>query len=133
MSFFAFPAEHWKHIRATNPIENIFSTVRNRTRKTGGCPGRRTALVMVHGLIVSARRKWRRISGPNRLPEIIEGIEFRDGIKQIQAAAPSLAVGTAGGYSKVLMEISRQCLLKERDITGRPEPEGHSRTRGLTR
>ena len=87
MAFYAFPAEHWKHIRTTNPIESVFSTVRNRTRKTKGCLSRRTALVMVHRLMMSAKRKWRRLSGPNRLPEVIEGVEFRDGIKQIQEAA----------------------------------------------
>ena len=87
LAFYAFPAEHWKHIRTTNPVESVFSTVRNRTRKTRGCLSRRTALVMVHRLMMSAKGKWRRLSGPNRLPEIIEGVEFRDGIKQVQAAA----------------------------------------------
>lgn len=87
MAFYAFPAEHWKHIRTTNPVESVFSTVRNRTRKTRGCLSRRTALVMVFRLMMSAKRKWRRISGPNRLPEVIAGIEFKDGIKQIKAAA----------------------------------------------
>ena len=87
MAFHAFPAEHWKHIRTTNPVESVFSTVRNRTRKTRGCLSRRTALVMVFRLMMSAKRKWRRISGPNRLPEVIAGIEFKDGIKQTKAAA----------------------------------------------
>ena len=87
MAFYAFPAEHLKHIRTTNPVESVFSTVRNRTRKTRGRLSRETALVMVFKLMMSAKRKWRRISGPNQLPETIEGIEFKDGIKQIQAAA----------------------------------------------
>ena len=87
MAFYDFPAEHWKHIRTTNPIESVFATVRNRTRKTKGCLNRKTALAMVFRLMMSAKRKWRRISGPNRLPEVIKGVEFRDGIKQLNQAA----------------------------------------------
>ncbi len=100
LAFHDFPAEHWKHIRTTNPplgdcrqspagqrIESVFSTVRNRTRKTKGCLNRKTALAMVFRLMMSARKKWRKINGPNRLPEVIQGIVFKDGIKQLQAAA----------------------------------------------
>ena len=87
LAFYDFPAEHWKHIRTTNPIESVFATVRNRTRKTKGCLNRKTALAMVFRLMMSAKKKWRKISGPNRLPEIIHGVEFKDGIKQVQIAA----------------------------------------------
>ena len=87
LAFYDFPAEHWKHIRTTNPIESVFATVRNRTRKTKGCLNRKTALAMVFRLMMSAKRKWRKISGPNRLPEVIQGVEFRDGIKQLNQAA----------------------------------------------
>jgi len=87
LAFYDFPAEHWKHIRTTNPIESVFATVRNRTRKTKGCLNRKTALAMVFRLMMSAKRKWRRISGPNRLPEVIKVVEFRDGIKQLNQAA----------------------------------------------
>lgn len=87
LAFYDFPAEHWKHIRTTNPIESVFATVRNRTRKTKGCLNRKTALAMVFRLMMSAKRKWRKISGPNRLPEVIKGVEFRDGIKQLSQAA----------------------------------------------
>jgi len=62
-------------------------TVRNRTRKTKGCLNRKTALAMVFRLMMSAKKKWRKISGPNRLPEVIQGIAFKDGIKQLQNAA----------------------------------------------
>jgi len=86
LAFYDFPAEHWKHIRTTNPIESVFATVRNRTRKTKGCLNRKTALAMVFRLMMSAKKKWRKISGPNRLPEIIQGVAFKDGIKQIQIA-----------------------------------------------
>ncbi len=87
LAFYDFPAEHWKHIRTTNPVESVFATVRNRTRKTRGCLSRKTALAMVYRLMMSAKRKWRKLSGPNRLPEVIKGVEFKDGIKQIQIAA----------------------------------------------
>ena len=86
LAFYDFPAEHWKHIRTTNPIESVFATVRNRTRKTKGCLNRKTALSMVFRLVLSAKKKWRKISAPARLPEVIEGVVFKDGIKQIQVA-----------------------------------------------
>ena len=87
LTFYDFPAEHWKHIRTTNPIESVFATVRNRTRKTKGCLSRKTALSMAFKLMLSAKKKWRKLSGTNRLPEVIQGVEFKDGIKQLQNAA----------------------------------------------
>lgn len=87
LAFYDFPAEHWKHIRTTNPIESTFATVRHRTTKTKGCLSRQTALAMTHQLMLSAKKKWRKLDGQNRLPEIIQGVEFRDGIKhEIKAA-----------------------------------------------
>jgi transposase-like protein len=62
LAFDYFPAEHWKHIRTTNPIESTFATVRLRTVKTKGCLNRKTALAMVFKLILSARRKWRKLA-----------------------------------------------------------------------
>ncbi len=87
LSFYGFPAEHWKHIRTTNPIESTFATVRHRTGKTKGCLSRKTGLAMAFKLMMSAQGKWRKLDGANRMPEIIEGVEFTDGIKQIQNAA----------------------------------------------
>ncbi len=72
LAFCDFPAEHWKHIRTTNPVESVFATVRNRIRKTKGYLSRKTALAMVFRLMMSAKKKWRKISGPNRLPEVIQ-------------------------------------------------------------
>ena len=87
LTFYDFPAEHWKHIRTSNPIESTFATVRHRTTKTKGCLSRQTALAMTHQLMLSARKTWRKPDGQNRLPEIIQGVEFRDGIKpEIKAA-----------------------------------------------
>ncbi len=87
LTFYDFPAEHWKHIRTTNPIESTFATVRHRTKKTKGCLSRKTALAMVFKLILSAKAKWRKLDGSKRLAEVIEGVQFKDGIKQIKRAA----------------------------------------------
>jgi transposase-like protein len=87
LAFYGFPAEHWKHVRSTNPIESTFATVRLRTTKTKGCLSRKTALAMVFKLLLSARKKWRRLNGPDHLAEVIQGVRFEDGIKQIQNAA----------------------------------------------
>ena len=87
LAFYDFPAEHWKHIRTSNPIESTFATVRHPTTKSKGCLNRQTALAMTHQLMPSAKKKWRKLDGQNRLPEIIQGVEFRDGIKhEIKAA-----------------------------------------------
>ena len=87
LAFYDFPAEHWKHIRSTNPIESTFATVRLRTTKTRGCLSRKTALAMVFKLMLSARKKWRRLDGSDHLAEVIQGVTFKDGIKQIKCAA----------------------------------------------
>ena len=87
LTFYDYPAEHWKHIRTSNPIESTFATVRHRTKRTKGCLSRRTGLAMAFKLMMSAQKKWRKLDGQNRLPEIIQAIEFSDGIRQLQAAA----------------------------------------------
>jgi len=87
LTFYDFPAEHWKHIRTSNPIESTFATVRHRTKKTKGCLSRKTALAMTFRLMMSAKKKWRKLDGAHRLPEIIEGVAFKDGIKQKKHAA----------------------------------------------
>ena len=86
-TFYDFPAEHWKHVRTSNPIESTFATVRLRTVKTRGCLSRKTALAMVFKLILSAKAKWRKLDGSSQLAEVIKGVEFKDGIKQIKHAA----------------------------------------------
>jgi transposase-like protein len=79
LAFYGFPAEHWKHVRSTNPIESTFATVRLRTAKTKGCLSRQTALAMVFKLAQSAERHWRRLDGSERLAQVIDGVRFRDG------------------------------------------------------
>lgn len=80
LEFYNFPAEHWIHIRPTNPIESTFSTVRLRTDKTRGCLSRNTAFTMVFKLLESAGKRWRRLRGQHRVAEVIRGINFVDGI-----------------------------------------------------
>ena len=87
LAFYNFPAEHWKHIRTTNPIESTCATVRLRTVKTKGCLNRNTALAMPFKLILSAKRKWRKLNGSDQLADIIDGGPFKDGIKKIERAA----------------------------------------------
>jgi putative transposase len=87
LSFYEFPAEHWKRIRTTNPIESTFATVRLSTVKTKGCLSRKTALAMTFKLILSAKRKWRKLDGSTLLAEVIDGVQFQDGIKLNQNAA----------------------------------------------
>jgi len=87
LTFYDFPAEHWKHIRTSNPIESTFATVRHRTRRTKGCLSRKTGLAMAFKLMMSAQKKWRKLDGRNRLPEVISGVEFRDGVRHLQTAA----------------------------------------------
>ena len=79
LAFYDFPAEHWKHVRTSNPIESTFATVRLRTERTKGCLSRQTALAMVFKLAKSAERHWRRLDGSERLAQVIEGVHFRDG------------------------------------------------------
>jgi putative transposase len=87
LTFYDYPAEHWKHIRTSNPIESTFATVRHRTKRTKGCLSRKTGLAMAFKLMMSAQGKWRKLDGRNRLPEIIQGVEFRDGLRHAQVAA----------------------------------------------
>jgi putative transposase len=90
LAFYDFPAEHWKHIRTSNPIESTFATVRLRTDKTKGCLSRQTALAMVFKLAKSAERHWRRLDGSERLAQVIQGVRFRDG-EPVQAVEEEAA------------------------------------------
>jgi transposase-like protein len=87
LAFYDFPAEHWVHLRTTNPIESVFSTVKHRQKKTRGNGSRVACLAMVFKLTESASKKWRTLNGSSLLPDVIQGISFIDGIKQTEAAA----------------------------------------------
>src|SRR5258708_2047813 len=86
LTFYDFPAEHWLHIRTTNPIESVFSTVRLRHSKTKGSGTRTACLTMVFKLMESASRTWRALNGSSRIPEVIAGAVFVNGVKQTHAA-----------------------------------------------
>jgi putative transposase len=87
LAFYDFPAEHWGHIRTTNPIESTFATVRLRTDKTRGCLSRVTMLAMVFKLYQSAAKRWHRLRAAHYLPEVMHGIIFKDGLRVEQDAA----------------------------------------------
>lgn len=82
LAFYDFPAEHWIHLRTTNPIESTFSTVKLRTRKTKGAGSRLACLAMVFKLTQSAEKKWRALNGAKLVPDVIQGVRFIDGLKQ---------------------------------------------------
>jgi len=81
LAFFDFPAEHWPHIRSTNPIESTFATIRLRTDKTRGCVSKDTILALVFKLVQSAEKRWLRIRGFQALADVIEGVPFKDGLR----------------------------------------------------
>lgn len=80
LTFYDFPAEHWKSLRTSNPIESMFATVRHRTKRAKGCFSRKTILTMVFKLCQSAQMRWIRLNGFSRLAEVIHGVKFIDGI-----------------------------------------------------
>jgi transposase-like protein len=82
LAFFDFPAEHWDHLRTTNPIESVFATVRHRTVRTKGALSQRTAKLMVFKLVMAASKTWRRLKGQSQLPKVITGVRFNDGIEE---------------------------------------------------
>ena len=85
LTFYDFPAEHWAHIRTTNPIESTFATVRLRTRRTKGCGTRIACLTMVFRLALCAEKHWRALNGSKLFVDVIRGVQFVDGEKN-QAA-----------------------------------------------
>ena len=81
LAFYDFPAEHWIHIRTSNPIESTFATIRHRTERTKGCLTRDGMLAMIFKLGMSAEKNWRRLRGFEWLAKVISGVKFRDGIE----------------------------------------------------
>lgn len=83
LAFYDFPAKHWIHIRTTNLIESSFATMRHRTTRTKNCVSRNTLLGLVFQLTLTAEKSWRKIRRFKRLPDVIEGIRFQDGMAVI--------------------------------------------------
>lgn len=82
LTFYDFPAEHWMHLRTTNPIESMFATVRLRTVRTKGCGSRMATLTMVFKLAESAAKHWRALNGSQLLEDVIRGVQFVDGLRK---------------------------------------------------
>ena len=87
LTFYDFPAEHWRHIRTTNPIESTFATVRLRTAKVRGCFSANTVITMAFKLCLCAQKRWIRLHRPERLAEVIKGVKFVNGIEEKRIAA----------------------------------------------
>jgi putative transposase len=91
LAFYDFPAEHWKHLRTTNPIESTFATVRHRTIRSSGCLSNKTALAMIFKLAQAAEKSWHRLRGYDQLPKVICGVKFNNGIEVVRSQAQTAA------------------------------------------
>jgi transposase-like protein len=90
LAFYDYPAEHWVHIRTTNPIESTFATVRLRTKRSRNCGSRETTLAMVFKLLQSAQKRWKRIKGFGKLELVVNNVQFRNG-EQVKDQSDRLA------------------------------------------
>jgi transposase-like protein len=81
LTFYDFPAEHWDHLRTSNPIESVFATVRHRTVRTKGALSQDTARLMVFKLVMAAAKTWRRLKGENQLLKVVQGVTFTNGVE----------------------------------------------------
>ena len=81
VTFYDFPADHWKHLRTTNPIESTFATVKLRQRVTKGAGSRSAGLAMAFKLLLTAERTWRRLDSPELLPQVRAGVVFENGVR----------------------------------------------------
>jgi len=91
LTFYDFPAEHWDHLRTSNPIESVFATVRHRTVRTKGALSQDTARLMVFKLVMAAAKTWRRLKGENQLPKVVQGVTFHNGVEVTDTPAQSAA------------------------------------------
>ena len=82
LSFYDFPAEHWGHLRTSNPIESTFATVRLRTYRTKGPGSREAGLAMAYKLVRKAESRWRKLNGSEKLQDLIDNIVFVDGLRK---------------------------------------------------
>ena len=91
LTFYDFPAEHWDHLRTSNPIESVFATVRHRTVRTKGALSQDTARLMVFKLVMAAAKTWHRLKGENQLPKVVQGVTFRNGVEVTNTPAQNAA------------------------------------------
>jgi len=81
LTFYDFPAEHWDHLRTSNPIESVFATVRHRTVRIKGALSQDTARLMVFKLVMAAAKTWHKLKGENQLPKVVQGVTFRNAVE----------------------------------------------------
>ena len=93
VTYFAFPASHWLHLRTTNPIESSFATVKLRTRVTKGAGSKKTAETMAFKLLLECEKTWRKINGANEIQNLLDGLEYRDGVMIPRQSHHEAAVG----------------------------------------
>jgi len=91
LTFYDFPAEHWDHLRTSNPIESVFATVRHRTVRTKGALSQDTARLMVFKLVMAAAKTWHKLKGENQLPKVVQGVTFRNGVEVTTTPAQNAA------------------------------------------
>ena len=91
LTFYDFPAEHWDHLRTSNPIESVFATVRHRTVRTKGALSQDTARLMVFKLVTAAAKTWRRLKGEHQLPKVVQGVTFTNGVEVTKTPAQNAA------------------------------------------
>jgi putative transposase len=91
LTFYDFPAEHWDHLRTSNPIESVFATVRHRTVRTKGALSPDTARLMVFKLVTAASKTWRKLKGENQLPKVVQGVTFTNGVEVTDTSAQNAA------------------------------------------
>ena len=91
LTFYDFPAEHWDHLRTSNPIESVFATVRHRTVRTKGALSQDTARLMVFKLVMAAAKTWHKLRGENQLPKVVQGVTFRNGVEVTNTPAQHAA------------------------------------------
>ena len=94
LAFYDYPAEHWIHLRTTNPIESTFATVKLRQRVTKGAGSRTAGLTMAFKLLTMAQQRWRRLNAPHLVAQVRAGVRFRDGLR-IERDTATEAVQTA--------------------------------------
>ena len=91
LTFYDFPAEHWDHLRTSNPVESVFATVRHRTVRAKGALSQDTARLMVFKLVMAAAKSWRRLKGENQLPKVVRGVTFSNGVEVSSASTQNAA------------------------------------------
>ena len=89
LTFYDFPAEHWLHLRTTNPIESAFATVKARTRKTKGAGSRRAGLAMAYKLLLATEKRWRKVNAPHLVALVAAGVEFPNGQAEMFRTEPA--------------------------------------------